>query len=125
MLNALSVTLGDEDEPTPERYALGITKAREDVMTFGKARLGDKTLVDALVPFSETLERAVAAGDDFSQAWRKAVDASASAAQATSDMKPKMGRARPLAEKSLGTPDPGAVSLSLIVGAIQPVIDRR
>lgn len=125
MLNALSVTLGDEDEPTPERYALGITKAREDVMTFGKARLGDKTLVDALVPFSETLERAVAAGDDFSQAWRKAVDASASAAQATSDMKPKMGRARPLAEKSLGTPDPGAVSLSLIVGAIQPVIDRH
>ena len=125
MLSALSVALGDEDEPTPARYAQGITKAREDVMTFGKARLGDKTLVDALVPFSETLERAVAAGDDFSQAWRKAVDASASAAQATSDMKPKMGRARPLAEKSLGTPDPGAVSLSLIVGAIQPVIDRR
>ncbi len=125
MLNALSVTLGDEDEPTPERYAQGITKAREDVMTFGKARLGDKTLVDALVPFSETLERAVAAGDDFPQAWRKAVDASASAAQATADMKPKMGRARPLAEKSLGTPDPGAISLSLIVGAIQPVVDRR
>ena len=125
MLSALSVALGDEDEPTPARYAQGITKAREDVMTFGKARLGDKTLVDALVPFSETLERAVAAGDDFSQAWRKAVDASASAAQATSDMKPKMGRARPLAEKSLGTPDPGAISLSLIVGAIQPVVDRR
>lgn len=125
MLSALSVALGDEDEPTPARYAQGITKAREDVMTFGKARLGDKTLVDALVPFSETLERAVAAGDDFSQAWRKAVDASASAAQATADMKPKMGRARPLAEKSLGTPDPGAISLSLIVGAIQPVVDRR
>ncbi|CAO1667938.1 dihydroxyacetone kinase family protein [Salinicola sp. NYA28a] len=125
MLSALSVALGDEDEPTPARYAQGITKAREDVMTFGKARLGDKTLVDALVPFSETLERAVAAGDDFPQAWRKAVDASASAAQATADMKPKMGRARPLAEKSLGTPDPGAISLSLIVGAIQPVVDRR
>ncbi|OLO02884.1 MULTISPECIES: dihydroxyacetone kinase family protein [Salinicola] len=125
MLNALSVTLGDEDEPTPAHYASGISKARDDVMTFGKAKLGDKTLVDALVPFSETLERALAAGDDFSDAWRKAVDAAANAAQATAELKPKLGRARPLAEKSLGTPDPGAVSLSMIVAAVQGVIDRQ
>ncbi|WP_342596282.1 dihydroxyacetone kinase family protein [Salinicola lusitanus] len=124
MLNALSVTLGDDDAPTPAHYAEGITKAKNDVMAFGKAKLGDKTLVDALAPFSEALEQAVDAGDDLATAWRKAVEACEAAATATSELRPKMGRARPLAEKSLGTPDPGAVSLSLIVAAIQPVIDR-
>ncbi|WP_298848920.1 dihydroxyacetone kinase family protein [uncultured Salinicola sp.] len=124
MLNALSVTLGDDDDPTPADYAEGIAKAKNDVMAFGKAKLGDKTLVDALAPFSETLEQAVAAGDDLATAWRKAVEACEAAATATCELRPKMGRARPLAEKSLGTPDPGAVSLSLIVAAIQPVIDR-
>ncbi|WP_110709927.1 dihydroxyacetone kinase family protein [Salinicola sp. CR57] len=124
MLNALGVTLGDDDAPTPAHYAEGITKAKNDVMAFGKAKLGDKTLVDALAPFSEALEQAVNAGDDLATAWRKAVEACEAAATATSELRPKMGRARPLAEKSLGTPDPGAVSLSLIVAAIQPVIDR-
>lgn len=124
MLNALSVTLGDDEDPTAAHYAEGITKAKNDVMEFGKAKLGDKTLVDALAPFSEALEQAVSAGDDLSTAWRKAVEACEAAAKATSELKPKMGRARPLAEKSLGTPDPGAVSLSMIVAAIQPVIDR-
>lgn len=124
MLNALSVTLGDDEEPTPARYARGITKAKDDVMAFGKAKLGDKTLVDALVPFSETLERALEAGDPFPVAWGKAVEAASNAAKATSELKPKLGRARPLAEKSLGTPDPGAISLSMIVGNIQAVIKR-
>ncbi|MEA3250935.1 MAG: dihydroxyacetone kinase family protein [Pseudomonadota bacterium] len=124
MLNALSVTLGDDDEPTPARYARGITKAKDDVMALGKARLGDKTLVDALVPFSDTLNHAVAQRASLKDAWSQACDAAATAAQATSALKPKLGRARPLAEKSLGTPDPGAVSLSMIVAAIQPVIDQ-
>ncbi|WP_110654852.1 dihydroxyacetone kinase family protein [Salinicola halimionae] len=123
MLTALSVTLGDEDEPTPALYAQGITKAKDDVMAFGKAKLGDKTLVDALVPFSETLERAVADGETLPAAWAKAVDAADNAAKATADLKPKLGRARPLAEKSLGTSDPGAVSLSMIVAAVQAAVD--
>jgi dihydroxyacetone kinase len=37
-------------------------------------------------------------------------------------MTPRIGRARPLAERSIGTPDPGAVSLGLIVTAIGEVI---
>jgi dihydroxyacetone kinase len=37
-------------------------------------------------------------------------------------LRPRIGRARPLAEKSLGTPDAGAVSLSLIINAIEPVL---
>ena len=45
-----------------------------------------------------------------------------SAAEATAALTPKIGRARPLAERSIGTPDPGAISLGLIVTAIGDVL---
>jgi dihydroxyacetone kinase len=35
---------------------------------------------------------------------------------------PKIGRARPLAERSVGTPDPGAISMGLILTAVGEVL---
>lgn len=125
MLNALSVTIGDQDTPTADHYARALIKAKEDVMSFGKAKAGDKTLVDALIPFSQTLEQQVSSGDDLANAWDKASAAAAEAAEATADMIPRIGRARPLAEKSLGTPDPGAKSLAMIVSAVQNIIQSH
>ncbi|KFF49609.1 dihydroxyacetone kinase [Gammaproteobacteria bacterium MFB021] len=122
MLNALSLTLGDDAAPQAEHYARGVAKAKQDVMEFGKAQLGDKTLVDALVPFSDALNQRVAAGDDLASAWGAATQAARSAAEETQALKPKLGRARPLAEKSVGTPDPGAISLAMILDAVHRVI---
>ena len=47
-------------------------------------------------------------------AWQEAAAAATSAAAATATLRPLKGRARPLAEKSLGTADPGATSLAMI-----------
>jgi dihydroxyacetone kinase len=89
----------------------------------GRAEVGDKTLVDVLVPFDETLTEAVECGASFVEAWQQATAAAAHAAEGTKDLLPRMGRARPHdAERSLGTPDAGAVSLSLIVDAIGKVL---
>jgi dihydroxyacetone kinase phosphoprotein-dependent L subunit len=88
----------------------------------GKAEVGDKTMVDALVPFSEALSREVLAGAPLSVAWSSAADTATSAAAATADLLPRMGRARPHAEKSLGTPDAGAYSFGLITQAIAAVL---
>uniref|UniRef100_UPI0012F62235 DAK2 domain-containing protein n=1 Tax=Actinoalloteichus spitiensis TaxID=252394 RepID=UPI0012F62235 len=49
-------------------------------------------------------------------------EAARRAAEATADLVPRMGRARPLAERSVGTPDAGAVSLALIVRAVRDVL---
>jgi dihydroxyacetone kinase len=75
-------------------------------------------MVDALVPFSTELTLAVDSGASLAAAWRTAADAATRAATATAELLPRMGRARPHAEKSLGTPDPGAHSLALIATAI-------
>ena len=47
------------------------------------------------------------------------------AAQATAELRPKVGRARPLAERSVGTPDAGAVSMGMCVTAVAEVLVAR
>ena len=70
-------------------------------------------MLDALLPFVEELERRVADGEPWQEAWCVAADIATDAARATADMRPKIGRARPLAERSVGTPDAGATSLAM------------
>ena len=86
----------------------------------GGAHRGDKTMLDALVPFSEELGRQAAAGAGFRDAWSSAASVAREAAEATKDLVPKVGRARPAAERSLGTPDAGAVSMALCMRAALP-----
>ena len=94
------------------------------IVELGGAAPGDKTLLDALAPFSEALSAAIEDGLTIDTAWRHAASAAASAAAATAALTPRKGRARPLAEKSIGTPDAGATSFSLIVGAFDELLVR-
>ena len=88
------------------------------IKSLGKAELGDKTMLDSMLPFLAQLEKSVSHGDPFRTAWGHAAEVASAAAQATSALTPKIGRARPLAERSIGTPDAGAVSFGLIVKSI-------
>lgn len=124
-LRAVAESLGDEHAPTAASVAAGVTAAKDGIMTFGKAAVGDKTMVDALVPFAETLAANVSAGRPLAAAWAGAADAASAAAAATAELLPRMGRARPHAEKSLGTPDAGAHSLALIVHRITAVLEEK
>ncbi|GAA2160808.1 MULTISPECIES: dihydroxyacetone kinase family protein [Glycomyces] len=118
ILANLAEALGDQGKPTAAAVAEGVAAGAEGVIAYGKAQLGDKTLVDALVPFSDTLTAAVLAGRSLPEAWATASEAATRAAAATADLLPRMGRARPHAEKALGTPDPGAHSFALITAAV-------
>ncbi|MGV4791863.1 dihydroxyacetone kinase family protein [Rhizobium sp. F40D2] len=113
LLRAWSTALSDDEVIDEAAAAKGARAALDGVTRLGRARLGDKTLVDALVPFVETLESAVSAGKPLRTAWVGAAAAAHAAADATAALTPKLGRARPLAERSVGHPDAGAVSLAL------------
>jgi len=122
ILQAIGETIGDDDAPTAASVAAGVAAAARGVTDYGKAEVGDKTMVDALVPFSTELTIAADSGAPLASAWAAAADAATRSAAATAEMLPRMGRARPHAEKSLGTPDPGAHSLALIATAIGEVL---
>ena len=124
-LRSLGAAIGDEQAPDAASVAAGGAAASDGIRAYGKAVVGDKTMIDALVPFSATLSREVGEGASLADAWNAAADAAVAAAAATADLLPRMGRARPHAEKSLGTPDPGAHSFALIVRAIADVLAER
>ena len=122
LLEGVGKGLGNTEAVTAKRLADAVQGSAQQLQGFSKAELGDKTMLDALFPFVDTLVDKVDAGASISEAWRSAADACQAAAEATASLVPKIGRARPLAERSVGTPDPGAVSLSLIVTAIGDVL---
>ncbi|OWA13526.1 D-erythrulose kinase [Streptomyces sp. CS113] len=118
ILRSLGTALGDRDAPDAARVAEGVTQASAAVRRLGGAEVGDKTMVDVLVPFADALAAATAEGLPLAEAWDRAATVATAAAAGTAALLPRRGRARPHAEKSLGTPDAGAHSLALITRAV-------
>lgn len=124
LLETIGEGLGNQEPVTLDGLAEAVRAGASRVQTFGHAELGDKTMLDALRPFADALEQGVDAALPLATAWGAAAETCTKAAEATAPMVPRVGRARPLAERSIGTPDPGAVSLALIVTAIGEQLDR-
>jgi dihydroxyacetone kinase len=122
ILKEFGSAFGDQTSPKIETINNAIVQATRAVTSFGKAQLGDKTLVDVLIPFSkkfEELSRESSTQDiSLSKIWQDASDTARNAANATANLVPKIGRARPHAEKSVGHSDPGAESLAIIIAEI-------
>lgn len=93
--------------------AVFFKRGLEAVQQVGGAKPGDKTLVDALAPAVRALVEYP--GGDLVAALEAAVGAAEHGAHATQDYSASIGRARFLGERSVGHPDPGAVSFAQIV----------
>lgn len=88
------------------------------IVDLGRARSGDKTILDAVGPAVDALSSAEAAGSSLDEALALAARAADDGAQATAAMVATIGRASRLGERSRGTADPGATSFALIVAAL-------
>lgn len=119
-LRAFGETVDNSLVPDGAALAAAVNAFADRIVQLGKAELGDKTMVDALLPFANAFSRQMANGAVPMLAWETAAQGSATAAKATADLLPLKGRARPLAEKSLGTPDPGATSLAMVFAVMGP-----
>ncbi|SEP62970.1 dihydroxyacetone kinase family protein [Microlunatus flavus] len=122
LLDRTGQQLGNTDAVTGDALAHAVRSAADQLKEFSGADLGDKTMLDALFPFVDALVGAVDAGEPVGTAWPAAARTATEAARETAALRPRVGRARPLAERSVGTPDPGAVSLALIVTAVGDVL---
>lgn len=109
-LGALGRRLGNATAPSMDDVVDGVREAYDAMVRLGGAEPGDKTMLDAIDPFARTLAEQTADGGRLEPA------------DGTASMRPRVGRARPLAERSVGTPDPGAVSFALCVRAVGAVM---
>ncbi|MEJ5945188.1 dihydroxyacetone kinase family protein [Pseudokineococcus basanitobsidens] len=117
-LTAVGTRVGDDARPSPADVVDAVDAGMDVLLRLGGAQVGDKTMLDAIEPFRTTLRERVEAGDDLPAAWDAAATAAQEAGRATADLRPKVGRARPLAERSIGTPDAGATSFGMVVRTV-------
>jgi phosphoenolpyruvate---glycerone phosphotransferase subunit DhaL len=92
--------------------------AIEGIKARGQADVGDKTLLDALVPFTDRLARELESGASSGDALRAATGACREAADATAGMVAKRGRAAYTGERSRGSVDAGATAVAVIAERI-------
>ena len=91
--------------------------------SFGRgAVVGDKTLIDALVPFADAWTQSGEQGEDMKPAAVKAAEAAVLGAQKTADIVARMGRAGTVGERSIGYPDAGAYALGVIFTELAKVM---
>jgi dihydroxyacetone kinase len=81
----------------------------------GGAKLGDKTLLDALIPSTEALRQAADQGLDYKAAFKNASAAATVGAENTKSITATKGRASYVGERSLSYPDAGAMAVSVIL----------
>jgi phosphoenolpyruvate---glycerone phosphotransferase subunit DhaL len=111
-------TAGAVDELEPARIVAMLTAAAEGIKARGKSDVGDKTLLDALVPAVGTIEEQINAGHDAARTLRAAADTARTSAEATRSMRAMRGRASYTGERSVGTLDAGAVAVAVMLEAL-------
>ncbi len=116
MLMSMADNCGDMTEIGGAEFAQLLGWAAEGVMKRGGAKLGDKTLLDALIPAGEAA--AAAAGKGLCAAAAAAALAAAQGADKTSEMMAKLGRAGYMGERSIGSKDPGAQAIADILASV-------
>jgi dihydroxyacetone kinase-like protein len=121
-LRAAGRSLGDADDFDGQALAGALDAAIAAVVDLGAAAPGDKTMVDALMPASEALKRALASDLSLSAAVASASEAAEEGARATVPLLARKGRASYLGERSIGHQDPGATSAALILRALERAI---
>lgn len=103
------------EEIDKQTYLKSFEVALEAVMALGSAKLGDKTMLDALIPGVNSLRTAINAGKPFAVCLDEMTHATRRGMESTKDMIAKVGRSARLGERSRGVLDAGAVSCSLII----------
>jgi dihydroxyacetone kinase len=112
------------NDPTPdakawnEAFAAGVAAVSE----IGGAKVGDRTMVDALVPALEAWTKALAGGAAPREVWSRCIAAAEEGTAATAAMTPKLGRASYLGQRALGTPDAGASAVTIWMKALSPFV---
>ncbi|HEU0287738.1 MAG TPA: dihydroxyacetone kinase subunit DhaL [Nocardioidaceae bacterium] len=110
----MGAAAGDATSLDGPGLAAALRAGCEGIKARGKAELGEKTMLDAMMPALEALDEALDAGQSPAEAMKTAAEAAATGREATIPMLATKGRASYLGERSIGHLDPGAASSTLL-----------
>lgn len=112
------MTAGPTQEVTGEQVVAMLRASADGIKARGNSDVGDKTLLDALVPLTDRLEQELQSGADARTALAAAATTARESAEATSELIAKRGRASYTGERSKGSVDAGAMALAVIIERI-------
>jgi dihydroxyacetone kinase-like protein len=118
----------DRPEPDAADAVAMLRAAAEGIKARGKSDLGDKTLLDALIPLTDALEQRLAADGPAptgAELAGLAATTARTAADATTPMQARRGRQSYTGERSIGSPDPGAVAVAVMAERVAADWDTR
>ncbi|MFN0316718.1 MAG: dihydroxyacetone kinase subunit DhaK [Burkholderiales bacterium] len=115
-----SRTLAGKKNPAPAEWADAFTQAVSAISDLGGAKIGDRTMVDALQPAAEAFATGLRAGQSVAQSWAAATEAGRKGCDATAAMVPRLGRASYLGTRAMGIPDAGATAVTVWLYALIP-----
>jgi phosphoenolpyruvate---glycerone phosphotransferase subunit DhaL len=111
----LSSATGGKTELSAEDWSSALESAVKGVQARGKAEVGDKTMIDALVPARDVFRDAVGGGASLGDALERSATAAKEGMEATVPLVARKGRASYLGERSAGHQDPGATSSHMLL----------
>jgi dihydroxyacetone kinase-like protein len=122
----IQMSLKAKGKPETDAKLFGemLKAARDALEDLGGAKVGDKTLMDAVIPAQEAYESAVEAGASLQEALKKMADAAEKGKDSTVDLVAKIGRSARLGERSRGVLDAGATSAALILETFARVLSE-
>ena len=109
-LDGMQENAPEGDEVDIACLQAAFSRALEALTEISGAKMGDKTMMDALIPAS--LAIASYQGDDENELFASAARAAAQGAEDSKQYVSKFGRARSYGAQTIGTPDAGAMSMS-------------
>jgi phosphoenolpyruvate---glycerone phosphotransferase subunit DhaL len=112
------LALGQKAEVSTGDIVPVLRASIEGIKKRGQSDLGDKTLLDSLIPATDALEQALSAGKTGAEAVLEMAAVARTSAEATRPMLAKRGRAAYTGERSIGTLDAGAVAVAVIIEAV-------
>jgi triose/dihydroxyacetone kinase / FAD-AMP lyase (cyclizing) len=112
--------LGDLGATGLTQWTEAIDQGCRAISVLGGAQPGDRTMLDALDPFVTALRRE--AGKTPREAGLAAAAAAEQGAEATAQMKPRLGRSSYLGDRVLGYPDPGAKAVAVWLRAVSEAL---
>lgn len=104
----------DKDEIDLSEFAQMMDSAAISIMKCGGAKLGDKTLLDALIPAVDALKESADDSDSIESALMRGAKAAVEGGESTKKIVAKKGRASYVGDRSLDYPDAGATALGII-----------
>jgi dihydroxyacetone kinase-like protein len=114
---AMADALSDRTDVDSTAISAALTAGAARVGHLGGARVGDKTMLDALVPAASAAREAALSGSSVADTLARVAEAASAGAAATRQLQARLGRARYVGDKSIGVADPGATSISMILSA--------